>query len=141
MTDILITIHDIAVDGLPPANFNGSMNGRLTGRVAFLFDGCIVSGWPVRRELFPHLYTPAAIEKRTALADSIGIHLSEQERIRDKCGRTATLWQADSDVGLPGLFSGVTHWVEFPASVHTLERTATPVAVPAAAAQVLEHHA
>lgn len=37
---ITITVHDIAEDGLPDMD-------SLTGRVAFLFDGCIVSGWPL----------------------------------------------------------------------------------------------
>jgi hypothetical protein len=36
-----IKIHDIATDGLPDME-------ALTGRVAFIFDGCIVSGWPLR---------------------------------------------------------------------------------------------
>lgn len=35
-----VIIHAIADDGLP------DMDG-LSGRVAFLFDGCIVSGWPL----------------------------------------------------------------------------------------------
>lgn len=36
-----IKIHEIAKDGLP-------IMDELTGRVAFIFDGCIVSGWPLR---------------------------------------------------------------------------------------------
>lgn len=36
-----IKIHDIATAGLPDME-------RLTGRVAFVFNGCIVSGWPLR---------------------------------------------------------------------------------------------
>ena len=35
-----IKIHEIATDGLPP-------DEGMTGRVAFIFDGCIVSGWPL----------------------------------------------------------------------------------------------
>lgn len=35
-----ITIHEIEKDGLP------SMD-KMIGRVAFVFDGCIISGWPL----------------------------------------------------------------------------------------------
>ena len=35
-----IIIRPIATDGLPNMD-------ALTGRVAFIFDGCIVSGWPL----------------------------------------------------------------------------------------------
>lgn len=34
-------LYDIENDGLPDM-------GKLTGRVAFIFDGCIVSGWPLK---------------------------------------------------------------------------------------------
>ena len=37
---ITVTLHEIATDGLPKMD-------ELTGRVAFIFDGCIVSGWPL----------------------------------------------------------------------------------------------
>lgn len=37
---IQVTIHEIAEDGLPDME-------ALVGRVAFIFDGCIVSGWPL----------------------------------------------------------------------------------------------
>lgn len=40
---IEITLHEIQEDGLPDMD-------RMTGRVAFIFDGCVVSGWPVRRD-------------------------------------------------------------------------------------------
>lgn len=36
----MVTVHEIAVDGYPDMD-------RLTNRVAFIFDGCIVSGWPL----------------------------------------------------------------------------------------------
>lgn len=42
-TNFEITIHEIATDGLPDME-------SLTGRVALIFDGSIVSGWPVRRD-------------------------------------------------------------------------------------------
>lgn len=38
-----IKVHAIAEDGLPDME-------KMTGRVAFLFDGCIVSGWPLDHE-------------------------------------------------------------------------------------------
>lgn len=65
-------IHKIEEDGLPDME-------NLVGRVAFIFDGCIVSGWP--------------------LDDEGEVH--------------AGIWEADSDVGRPAAFVGVTHWVEF----------------------------
>jgi hypothetical protein len=40
MKEITIRLHEIATDGLPDME-------RLTGRVAFVFDGCVVSGWPL----------------------------------------------------------------------------------------------
>lgn len=33
-------VYTIEIDGLPDMS-------KLTGRVAFIFDGCIVSGWPL----------------------------------------------------------------------------------------------
>lgn len=41
--EITVTVHEIAVDGLP--NLDG--DGDLVCRIALLFDGCIVSGWPL----------------------------------------------------------------------------------------------
>lgn len=40
MKELTVKLHEVAVDGLPDM-------ARLTGRVAFLFDGCVVSGWPL----------------------------------------------------------------------------------------------
>lgn len=40
-SELTIKLHQIATDGLPDME-------SLTGRVAFIFDGCIVSGWPLR---------------------------------------------------------------------------------------------
>lgn len=42
-----IVVHEVAVDGLPNMD-------ELTGRVAFIFDGCIVSGWPLDDAEEPH---------------------------------------------------------------------------------------
>lgn len=36
-----ITVHPVAEDGLPDMRAEGA------GRVAFIRDGCVVSGWPV----------------------------------------------------------------------------------------------
>ena len=44
-----IIIHEIAIDGLPDMD-------ALTARVAFLFDGCIVSGWPIDEHTDPVLW-------------------------------------------------------------------------------------
>jgi hypothetical protein len=44
-SELTVRIHAIAEDGLPDMD-------RLVGRVAFLFDGCIVSGWPLNGELW-----------------------------------------------------------------------------------------
>lgn len=41
-TDYWMTVHEIAKDGLPDLN-----DRKMTGRVAFIYDGCIVSGWPL----------------------------------------------------------------------------------------------
>ena len=38
--DLTVKVHAIAEDGFPDMD-------ELTGRVAFIFDGCIVSGWPL----------------------------------------------------------------------------------------------
>ena len=42
MHEVTIKIHEIATDGLP------DMEG-MTGRVAFLWDGNILSGWPLEQ--------------------------------------------------------------------------------------------
>ncbi len=42
-----ITVHTIAEDGLPPKDFE---QAGLTGRVVFIFDGCLYSGWPLTDE-------------------------------------------------------------------------------------------
>lgn len=42
MNEFTIKVHEIKTDGLPDMD-------KLVGRVAFVFDGCIVSGWPLRK--------------------------------------------------------------------------------------------
>jgi hypothetical protein len=37
-----IVIHSIAEDGVPDMSID-----HMVGRVAFIWDGCIVSGWPI----------------------------------------------------------------------------------------------
>lgn len=83
--DVTIRIHAIADDGYPDMD-------SLTGRVAFLFDGCIVSGWP--------------------------LHAVPTDHRTPHTG----LWEADTDVGHNQPLGGVTHWVEFPEPVWNYER-------------------
>jgi hypothetical protein len=85
VNEITVKVHEIAIDGLPDME-------TLVGRVAFIFDGCVVSGWPLTRW-----------------------HSREAETM-------GQLWEADSDVGHGRPFSGVTHWLEFPEPVHQIER-------------------
>jgi hypothetical protein len=80
--DLLVTVHEIARDGIPDLK-----DETLTGRVGFIFDGCVVSGWPLHTD--PENYdTPYS-----------------------------GFWEADSDVGHTRKFAGVTHWLEFPVPV------------------------
>lgn len=76
-----VTVHEIAGDGYPDMD-------ALTGRVAFIFDGCVVSGWP--------------------------LHVVPTDHDTPYSG----LWEADSDVGRPRPFDGVTHWIEFSEPLH-----------------------
>lgn len=41
--DITVKLHSVADDGLPDMD-------QLGGRVALVFDGCVVSGWPAGRD-------------------------------------------------------------------------------------------
>lgn len=43
MLKVEIIVHEVAVDGLPDME-------KLTGRVAYIWDGAIVSGWPISPE-------------------------------------------------------------------------------------------
>jgi len=43
-TQIQVIVHDIEADGLPDMS-----DDALTGRVALIFDGSVVSGWPLKR--------------------------------------------------------------------------------------------
>jgi hypothetical protein len=90
--DMTIRVHAIAEDGLPDMD-------ALTGRVAFIFDGCIVSGWPLHVDRYARRTTPGF-------------------------GEYHGQWEANSDVGHTRPFAGVTHWVEFPVPVWEIERDA-----------------
>jgi hypothetical protein len=90
-TEMTVRLHPIATDGLPNME-------NLTGQVAFIFDGCIVSGWPLLRD-------------DPEVADVYARH--------DYQGAD-TLWEADSDVGHNRPFGNVTHWVEFPEPLYTV---------------------
>ncbi len=48
MAEIVVKVHSITEDGLPDMD-----NDALTGRVAFIWDGAVVSGWPLKRMGFP----------------------------------------------------------------------------------------
>lgn len=87
MKEVTIKVHSIAEDGLPDM--------AVLGQVAFIFDGCVVSGWP--------LYS--------------GPDRNE--------GPYSGYWEANSDVGRTVKFIGVTHWVEFPEPVRNYERPRT----------------
>ena len=91
--EVTIKVHAIAEDGLPDTD-------NLTGRVAFIFDGSIVSGWPlVPRADHADLYQRA------------GVYEGEPD-----------LWEGDTDVSHNRPFAGVTHWVEFPEPVWDYEK-------------------
>lgn len=47
MREVKVKIHSIEEDGLPDME-------KLCGRVAFLWDGELVSGWPLTKECFPY---------------------------------------------------------------------------------------
>lgn len=43
MAEITVIVHDILTDGLPDMD-----DDAMVGRVAFIWDGSIISGWPQR---------------------------------------------------------------------------------------------
>ncbi|QMW05305.1 hypothetical protein [Spirosoma foliorum] len=81
-------VFDIERDGLPDMD-------KLVGRVAFIFDGCIVSGWP--------LYN---------------IHLEYPENNYPEYGMD--VWEANSDVGRAVRFEGIKKYVIFDVPVWDL---------------------
>jgi hypothetical protein len=83
-----MNVYDIEKDGLPNME-------ELTGRVAFIFDGCIVSGWPLYK-----------LNERCP-----GNNFPEYG-VND--------WEADGDVGKAGVFSGVEKYIIFDKSIWEL---------------------
>lgn len=61
---------------------------KLVGRVAFIFDGCIVSGWPLHN-----------------------IHLKMPGNNYPEYGMD--IWEANDDVGKSGVFTGIEKYVIF----------------------------
>lgn len=88
--DLTVRVHSIAEDGIPDMN-----DETLTGRIAFVFDGCIVTGSP--------------------------LHTDPQDYSTPYSG----YWEADTDVGHTQKFAGVAHWVEFPVPVRKIEKPGT----------------
>ena len=89
--DLTIKVHEIADDGLPDME-------NLTGQVAFIFDGCIVSGWPLD-----------PTDPDITAYEDFGWDPDD-----------GVLWEADDDVGQGRPMGGVTHWIEFPEPVWEL---------------------
>lgn len=54
--EVVIKIHEITTDGLPDMTYDEDNDKSLVGRVAFIFDGCIVSGWPLDEVGMPGLW-------------------------------------------------------------------------------------
>lgn len=84
---ITIKVHEIATDGLPNME-------KLTGKVALIFDGRVVSGWPISHEF-----------------------LSETLKETGE-----SVWEGDEDVSHGESLLGVTHWLEFPDTIWDLEK-------------------
>jgi hypothetical protein len=78
-----VTVHAIAEDGLPDMD-------SLVGRVAFIWDGAVISGWPI---------TPGG-------DDDYGNHGWD-------ASSDGVLWEGSED-RCGGPFGGVTHWIELP---------------------------
>lgn len=51
-TSMTVVVHAISEDGLPDMD-------KLIGRVAFIWDGAIVSGWPLNRIGNPEAWEPS----------------------------------------------------------------------------------
>lgn len=82
---VTITIHKIAEDGYPDMN-------ALVGRVAFIWDGNVVNGWPLR------------------------------VNSNDNSPFTGEWEAADDKLSSVEAFAGVTHWIEFPEPIWDYER-------------------
>ena len=75
--ELTFTVHEIATDGLPDMD-------ALVGRVAFIWDNHVISGWPVGEDF-----------------DDGGD------------ADDSPTWEGADDVFL-GPYAGVTHWIELP---------------------------
>ncbi len=85
-----VAVHETAKDGLPDME-------KLVGRVGVIWDGNVVSGWPITGD--------AAVRTRARH----GLDASDGD-----------LWEGDSDVANGKVMLGVTHWLEFPRPVWEL---------------------
>ena len=81
MKEMTVKVHKVSEDGLPDME-------RLVGRVGVLWDGEIVSGWPL-------------------LDDDADVPEEDEEEIP---------WEPAED-RFGGRLYGVTHWIEFPVSL------------------------
>jgi hypothetical protein len=81
-----ITVHTISEDGLPPRDFD---TAGLVGRVAFIFDGSLYSGWPLK------------VEGKDGY-DENAEYPSDPEEVEWEDGETARH------------FTGIKKWVELP---------------------------
>lgn len=94
MTELTVKIHCIETDGLPSMN-----DDDLTGRVCFIHDGNVYSGWPL-----------ADLEDMQDRSESEGVTIVGNSLVGWD-GRV--LWEASED-HVRGKFAGVTHWIELP---------------------------
>ena len=94
--EVTIRVHRIAEDGLPgPATL-------AAGRVAFIFNGRVLSGRPLHPDEHLEIYAQARAETGPA-------------------GEPRQLREAEEEVAHRRWFDGVTHWIEFPEPIWTLE--------------------
>jgi len=77
-----IEVFDVTVDGFPVEE----------GEVAFFWDGCLFSGWPL-------------LDRDNSYAGNSCFASPEQA----KSGPLNVLWEASED-RVSGMFSGVRHW-------------------------------
>ena len=56
MIELTVILHEVTEDGLPDMK-----DDDLIGRVAFVWDGCVVSGWPIGPE-YDDSYDPADVK-------------------------------------------------------------------------------
>ena len=80
-----IEIKNIKKDGLPDMS-------KLKGRVAFIYDGCIVTGWPLK-----------------GCKEDLGQF-------------TEDMWEGNSDVGHNSIFKGIKYYVIFPIPLFEIEQ-------------------